>query len=122
MKTKDSFCGLKNLIDNISFETNPNVDRADDAVMAANQEFRPFFGILSGWTSGFDEDNGHVVIFLPLYDLTKITDKELNTFYEIVRKKFVEANFEILHEGDLGGDVYFHIGFASHNYILKIHV
>ena len=119
MKTRDSLSGLNNLLDNISFERNPNVERACDALMQADQEFRPFFGILRGYTSGLDEDNGYVMIFLPLYDLQKETDEELNRFYEILRKRFLESNFEILYECDIDGDVYFHVGFASHNYILK---
>ena len=120
MKTKNSMNGFYNLIDNISFEDNPNVDRASDAVVAAQQEFRPdCLGLFYGWIAGFDEDNGNVAVFLPLYDLWKFTDEECKSFYEIIRKKFVKENFEILQEEDLGGNVYFHVGFASHSFILK---
>ena len=119
MKTRDSMSGLTNLIDNISFEKNLNVNRANDALLKADQEFKPFFGVLPGWTSGFDEDTGYVLIFIPLYGLKKITDEEKEKLYEIVKKRFAEASFEIIQEEDIGGDIYFHVGFASHCYILK---
>ena len=119
MKTKDSLSGLKNLIDNISFEDNPNVERASQAISDANQEYRNFFGLLRGWTGGLDVDNGYVEIFIPLDSFNGISAEEKERFLTILRKKFGEAHFEILHEGDLGGDVYFHVGYASRHFILK---
>ena len=119
MKTKDALSGHKNLIDNLSFDDNPEVDRANNAISEANQEYRDFFGLLRGWTSALDEDDGHVVSFIPLDSFKGISHEEKERFLSILRKKFEEASFEILHEGDLGGNVYFHIGYASRHFILK---
>ena len=77
MITKDSLSGLKKLRDNLSFEDNPDVSRANKAIGAANKEFIPVFGFLSGWTSGFDKETGEVMIFIPLEninDLSKVPD------------------------------------------------
>lgn len=119
MITKDSLSGLKKLRDNLSFEDNPDVSRANKAIGAANKEFIPVFGFLSGWTSGFDKETGEVMIFIPLENFTGFSDDEKNKFYEIVKEKFTEADFEIVKEEDIGGEIYFHVGFASHMYILQ---
>lgn len=119
MITKDSLSGLKKLRDNLSFEDNPDVSRANEAIGAANKEFIPVFGFLSGWTSGFDKETGEVMIFIPLENFNGLSDDEKNDFYKIAREKLIEGSFEIVEEIDLSGEVYFHVGFASHMYILK---
>ena len=122
MKTKDSLAGYINLKDNLSFDSNPDVTRANDAVQAAEIDFfgQVFGGSpIHGLISGFDKDNGDVNIFIPLEDLKKISD--LDKFYETLRNTFAKKNFEIILERDVSSTEFFHVGFASHLFILRNH-
>ena len=119
MRTRKNIEGYV-MIDSLSFEENPNVTLACDALSEAKKEVFPPFGIITGYTSASDKDDSQIVhIFLKNSDFKRLEEKERKEFFVVVCEKFKKAGFIILKEEDLDGQTYFHVGFYSHHFMLK---
>ena len=102
--------------DNLSFERNGNVKRADNAF---NEAITHSDCKISRWASGFDEDTGDVLFFIPLSDLNNLDTKKKEKFLRSIRKGWLSAKFKILEEEELSGEEYFHVGYRSQFFRLK---
>ena len=119
MDTKESLERRINSITTELYENNPNVDRVGKAIWKANGEYSPYIQILPGFVLGVDDTNGNVAAFLPRGALASMKPEKREEYLDVVRKKFKEANFEIVEENEIAGGVHFHVWFASHYFILK---
>lgn len=119
MKRTNALSGEKNLIDNISFDENDDVNRACQAIQKSDLEFMPPFGCLIGYTSGCDVDTGDILVFIPKYSLIGLSKDDEKRLFDIMNRRLTEQGFEVIEEVDKGGDEFFHIGFASHFFRLK---
>lgn len=120
MKTKDAMSGNKGLRDNLVFKSTPDITQAKKALRKVNFAIWPPFGFLTGWTIGTDADNSHVHVFLSWHTITtSLNQEEQEEFYELLKKEFNGAGFEIVTEETIGGNEYFHVGFASRHYELE---
>ena len=94
--------------DNLRFDKNENVEHASQILNLTIPKDYCF----SGYTSGFDEDTGDVLIFIPW---EWFPEELLPT----LRKNWNEAGFEISEERFANSREYFHVGFHSRFFRLK---
>lgn len=102
----------------LCFEENENTKRADEAFRSTMKKFMLDIDI-GGYTWGYDEDNGDILYFFPLFEISTWKEEDRERYFAVAIKNWKDANFEIAEQKELSGGEYFHVGFDSLFFRLK---
>ena len=85
----------------IRFEQNENTKRAVEAMRITHKN-GPFWHI--GWFYWVDVDTRDVLFYFPINDFYKLSKENKEFFIEDLKRKWIDANFEILEHKVLSAD------------------